>query len=81
VNNLVRLGFEKTDLADGGSDSFVDSIVAWGTLDQVLERVSAHFDAGADHVALQVLVPGRRSVPDTQWRELAPAVVELARKV
>ena len=53
TNNLRALGFDDTDLADGGSDRLVDAIVAWGDVDAIAERVHAHFDAGADHVAIQ----------------------------
>lgn len=57
VNNLRHLGFGEDDLADGGSDRLVDSTVAWGDVETVAARVRAHLDAGADHVALQVLPP------------------------
>lgn len=78
ANNLKRLGFSDSDLADGGSDRLVDAIVAWGTVDDVAARVQAHLDAGADHVSIQALHPDRRGVPDDTWRELAPALRELA---
>jgi len=74
VNNLKRLGFTDDDIANGGSDRLVDAIVAWGTLDDVLRRVKAHHDAGADHVCVQVLDEDPRAVPLRQWRELAAAI-------
>jgi probable F420-dependent oxidoreductase len=77
VNNLRRLGFTDEDVADGGSDRLVDAIVAWGSVDDVVARVQAHLDAGADHVCVQALTPSFREVPDGQWRELAPALVGL----
>ena len=58
-NNLLRLGFDETDLDDGGSDEVVDRIVAWGDDDAIRRRVDEHFSAGADHVAIQVLEPGQ----------------------
>ncbi len=70
VNNLRRLGFTDEDVSGDGSDRLVDAIVAWGSLDQVRERVVAHLEAGADHVALQALGP--RSLE--QLLELAPAL-------
>jgi probable F420-dependent oxidoreductase len=73
TNNLRQLGFSDDDLEGGGSDRLVDAIVAWGTVDLILARVQAHFDAGADHVCIQALGTGR-SIPDAQWRELAPAL-------
>ena len=75
--NLRRLGYTDDDLAEGGSDRLVDALVAWGTVDDVLARVRAHFDAGADHVCVQALSSERRGVPADQWRELAPAISEL----
>lgn len=69
-NNLVRLGFDESDRADGGSDRLVDAIVAWGTPEQIAERVQEHHDAGADHVCIQVLQDGT-AMPEAQWRALA----------
>ncbi|HEX4623274.1 MAG TPA: TIGR03620 family F420-dependent LLM class oxidoreductase [Solirubrobacteraceae bacterium] len=54
--NLRELGFGDADLAGGGSDRLVDAIVAWGDEEAIAERVRAHHDAGADHVAIQPLV-------------------------
>ena len=70
-----RQGFTEDDLADGGSDRFIDAMVAWGDAGAIAKRVQAHRDAGADHVCIQVLpVPGSPT-PRAQWRELAPALV------
>jgi probable F420-dependent oxidoreductase len=52
-NNWLRLGFTEADLADGGSDAFIDAMVLWGTADTVKEGLRAHFAAGATHVAIQ----------------------------
>jgi probable F420-dependent oxidoreductase len=72
VNNLLRIGFTDADVSDGGSDRLVDALVAWGSPEQIAEKVRAHHHAGADHVCLQVLVP-RDTVgpPLPQWRALA----------
>jgi probable F420-dependent oxidoreductase len=75
VNNLKRLGFTDDDVANGGSDRLVDAIVAWGTLDDVVRRIRAHHDAGADHVGIQVLDPDPQTLPMRQWRELAAALL------
>jgi probable F420-dependent oxidoreductase len=53
VNNLRALGYGDADFADGGSEQLVDAIVAWGDEEAIAGRVREHFDAGADHVALQ----------------------------
>src|SRR5437764_214038 len=75
MNNLRRFGITDDDIADGGSDRLVDTLVAWGDVDAIRARVQAHLDAGADHVAVQVLTPERSAVPLDQWRELAPALL------
>jgi probable F420-dependent oxidoreductase len=75
--NLERFGFDHSDFADGGNDRLVDTICAWGSVDTVAARVRAHLDAGADHVAVQVLVDDRRGLPRQEWAELAPALLAL----
>ena len=77
-NNLRRLGFDDDDFRDGGSDRLVDAIVAWGDPERIAGRIRAHFEAGADHVCVQVLHPERRGVPVEGWQELAPALTEVA---
>jgi probable F420-dependent oxidoreductase len=74
--NLRRLGFSDDDWADpkNPTDRLVDATVAWGGVDAAAERVRAHHDAGADHVAVQVL-RGDREIPLAEWRELAPALL------
>jgi probable F420-dependent oxidoreductase len=56
-NNWLRLGFSEADLADGGSDRFIDATFAWGDMDAIRARVQAHFDAGASHVCIQPVNP------------------------
>ncbi|MCC5952831.1 MAG: LLM class F420-dependent oxidoreductase [Acidimicrobiia bacterium] len=75
ANNLRRLGFTDDDLAAPGSDRLVDAIVAWGTIDDVVARVAAHHDAGADHVCIQALGADATAVPVDAWRRLAPALL------
>ncbi|RKS73055.1 putative F420-dependent oxidoreductase [Actinomadura pelletieri DSM 43383] len=59
VANLRRLGFTDEDVAGEGSDALVDALVAHGEPAAVAARLTAHLDAGADHVAVQVLTePG-----------------------
>lgn len=74
--NLRRLGFTDDDWADpkAASDRLVDAIVAWGDLDTIVERVGEHYDAGADHVCIQVL-SRTHELPLTEWRELAAALL------
>jgi probable F420-dependent oxidoreductase len=76
LNNLRRIGFTDDDFSDGGSDRLVDGVVAWGDEAAIARRVREHFDAGADHVCIQVVTPrGIQDLPLDQWRALAPALV------
>jgi probable F420-dependent oxidoreductase len=75
VNNLRRVGFTDDDFADNGSDRLADALVAWGDADTIRARVQAHLDAGADHVAVQVLKHRRTELPLAEWRDLAPALL------
>lgn len=74
TNNLRTLGYRDADLSGGGSDRLVDAVVGWGDLDAVAAHVGAHFQAGADHVCVQV-ISGRDSFPLAEYRELAPALL------
>src|SRR3954469_10610161 len=72
VNNWRRLGFGEDDLTSGGSDRLVDALIGWGDVEAIAERIEEHFDAGADHVCLQVLrTPGADGLPRDEWRELS----------
>jgi probable F420-dependent oxidoreductase len=73
ANNLIRLGYDAGDI-ETLADNVVDAVVAWGSLDQIRNRVNEHFDAGADHVCVQVLTEEPHQVPDG-WRKLAPALI------
>lgn len=69
LNNWRRLGFTEEDIAKPGSDRLIDAVVAHGTADAVAARLSQHLEAGADHVAIQVL---------GGWDKLVPTLTELA---
>lgn len=71
ANNLKRHGFTDDDIG-GPSDRLVDAIVVRGSVDDVVARVAAHHDAGADHVCIQVLTPDLE-LPMQTWRDLADA--------
>lgn len=75
--SLIRLGYDESELTGVLSDRVVDDLVAWGDADQVAARVKEHLDAGADHVSVQILTPGRQAVPLAELRELAPALLAL----
>jgi probable F420-dependent oxidoreductase len=55
VNNWRRLGFTDSDVRKPGSDKLIDAVVAHGTAEQIAARLNEHLEAGADHVAVQVL--------------------------
>jgi probable F420-dependent oxidoreductase len=60
----LRLGFDEDDLANGGSDRFLDAMVAWGDESAIRQRIQAHFEAGASHVCIQALHPEGQPLPD-----------------
>ncbi|MDA1098133.1 MAG: TIGR03620 family F420-dependent LLM class oxidoreductase [Proteobacteria bacterium] len=68
-NCWLSLGFTEAELSGRGSDRFLDAMVAWGTEDAIRDRLQAHFDAGADHVAIQPFDPAGGPSPD--WNALA----------
>jgi probable F420-dependent oxidoreductase len=74
-NSFLRQGYTRDDIDHGGSDRLVDAIVAWGTLDQVCARVRAHRDAGASHVAVQLLPSDMGDLPLAEYRMLADALI------
>ena len=55
VNNFKRLGFTDADLTPPGSDKFIEALVAYGTPDDIANRLREHLRAGANHVVIQVL--------------------------
>ncbi|MEV0026586.1 TIGR03620 family F420-dependent LLM class oxidoreductase [Streptomyces atroolivaceus] len=73
--NLLRLGFTESDFDGGGSTRLLDALFALGDAERVKARTREYHDAGADHVALQVLTAGEGGggLPRAEWRELAGA--------
>jgi probable F420-dependent oxidoreductase len=72
VANLQRLGYGEDDLR--GSDRLARDLVAFGDDEAIAARVREHFDAGADHVCIQVIGVGD-DLPLEHWRALAPALI------
>jgi probable F420-dependent oxidoreductase len=68
LSNLRRLGWTDEDLANGGSDALIDELALHGEAREVAPGVIAHLDAGADHVAVQLLgddpLPGYRALAE-----------------
>lgn len=73
---LLSMGFDEDDFKDGGSDRLIDAIVAWGTRDQLLQRLEAQFAAGADHINVLPLSPRPTTIfpeaDDATAQALAP---------
>jgi probable F420-dependent oxidoreductase len=72
TRNLVRHGFSEDDVAQGGSDRLIDTVVPHGTAEEIAAAARAHLDAGADHVCVQPV--GVRGVPRAEWTALASAL-------
>lgn len=53
--NLIRLGWPEQELDEGGSDRLIDALAVHGDAAAVVEGITAHLEAGADHVAVQAL--------------------------
>ena len=77
TNNLRRYGFTDDDIRDGGSDRLIDALYLWGDEARIRDRAVEHYDAGADHLAIQVV----RADPDPnppmpEYRRLAAALID-----
>lgn len=73
TQNLLRFGFTEDDIVDGGSDRLIDAVIPQGSPEQIAEVVSAHLEAGADHVCLQPL--GEEGIPRESWTALAKVLI------
>ena len=72
INNLRRHGYSADDVANGGSDRLIDDLVSHGTPEAIAARLGEHLEAGADHIAVQILhepaespMPGYRALSKT----------------
>jgi probable F420-dependent oxidoreductase len=54
-SNLLRTGWTEEDLGGDGSDQLIDALAPHGDAKAVGAAITAHLDAGADHVSVQVL--------------------------
>jgi probable F420-dependent oxidoreductase len=52
-NNWQRIGFTEAELAEGGSDRFLDAMVLWGDAATIARGLRAHLEAGANQVCIQ----------------------------
>ena len=71
-NSWLRQGFDESDFVPGGSERLARGIVGMGSPEQAAATLTAHLDAGADHVVVQVLGDGNPAWdPRPALRELA----------
>lgn len=73
-NSWLRQGFDESDLVRGGSDRLARAVVGMGSVERAAAAVTAHLDAGADHVVLQALGEDMGADPRPALRELAAAL-------
>lgn len=73
-NSLLRQGFDESDLAEGGSDRLIRALIGMGSAEQAAASLTAHLDAGADHVVVQIIGDGPTSNPLPALRALAAAL-------
>ncbi|HWF54786.1 MAG TPA: TIGR03620 family F420-dependent LLM class oxidoreductase [Solirubrobacteraceae bacterium] len=73
TSNLLNFGFTEADIADGGSDRLIDTIVPQGGAADLAAAAREHVAAGADHVCLQTA--GVQGVPEREWTELAAELI------
>jgi probable F420-dependent oxidoreductase len=74
TNNLRRYGYTDDDIAGGGNDRLIDALALRGSPDMITAELLAHFEAGADHVAVQVLTAGAGD-PMPAYRQLAEVLL------
>lgn len=58
------LGFDDSDFGGGGSDRLIDAIIAWGSVDDIRERLAAQRTAGATRVVVIPLNASGGGRPD-----------------
>ena len=73
TRNLLRFGFDERDIAGGGSDRLIDTVIPHGSAEKIADAVRAHLDAGADHVCVQPL--GHGPHPADDYRALAAVLI------
>ncbi len=66
-------GFGAEDFAGGGSDRLIDSVVAWGSVSDIKERIDQQHRAGATRVVVIPMGAGLGGQPD--WK-LLQAIVD-----
>jgi probable F420-dependent oxidoreductase len=65
-------GFADSDFIDGGSDEFIDAIIAWGDADQIAHRYAEHREKGVDHIIIMPILVDLNT--DAGWQEISKLV-------
>ena len=63
-NNWLRLGFDRSDFENGGSDRFLDSMVISGDRIEIKDKLNEYFERGADELVIQPLKANGDPGPD-----------------
>jgi probable F420-dependent oxidoreductase len=74
VASLQRQGFSQSDQAEL-PDHMIDALAAWGSPADIKAKLTEHLDAGADHVAVNVITGETGPQPVEQWRTLTPVLL------
>jgi len=65
-------GFADEDFANGGSDFFIDRLIAWGDQRKILERFALQRQQGVDHI---IVSPVNLDVAaDSTWQQLRDVI-------
>lgn len=61
-------GFEDSDFAQGGSDEFIDALIAWGDRDRIAARYAKQRAQGVDHI---IIIPVNLDLKiESSWTEI-----------
>ncbi len=74
TSNLQRLGFSEQDVSGDGSDRLIEALVVSGDDTEIRQRFEAHLQAGADHVAIQLITDSDADL-DAGFHQLADLLV------
>ena len=66
---LLAQGFTRADFDNGCSDRLIDTMVAWGSEEEIRAHINAHLTAGANHVCLMPLRCDESNLPDERALE------------
>jgi probable F420-dependent oxidoreductase len=72
--SLKRQGYDEKDQAEL-PDHMVDALAAWGSPAEIKAKLTDHLNAGADHVAVNVITGVTGPQPIAEWKALAPTLL------